>query len=60
MNKAQFVLNLNEDNRILSACYDNEYIDKSLPRVEELPNGDLYEWIYINDEFVYTPILEEV
>lgn len=53
-----YVLNLNEDNRILSACYDNEYIDPSLPRVEQLPNGDLYDYLFIEGEYVYLPIIE--
>lgn len=54
-----FVLNLNEDNRILSACFNNEYIDKSLPRVEELPDGDLYKWLFVNGEYIYSPIVED-
>lgn len=53
-----YVLNLNEDNRILSACFDNEYIDPSLPRVESLPEGDIYDYLYIDGEYIYSPIVE--
>ena len=50
-------LNLNNENRILSACkvlprgnYDG------MPVVEILPEGNICDYLYINDEFVYDPI----
>ena len=52
-------LNLNNENRILSACkvlprgnYEN------MPIVEILPEGNIYDYQYINNEFVYNPILK--
>lgn len=54
MNK--FALNLAEDNRILSACvvlpkgnYDG------MPIVEELPDGDITDYLYIDNQYVYAP-----
>lgn len=50
-----YVLNLAEDNRILSACVcleDFEY--KNI--VDELPDGDITDYKYINGEYVYDPL----
>ena len=50
-------LNLSSDNRVLSACkvlphgnYEN------MPIVESLPVGNLYEYLYINNEFIHNPL----
>ena len=50
-------LNLNSDNRILSACkvlpngnYDN------MPIVNSIPEGNLSDYLYINNEYIHDPI----
>lgn len=50
-----YSLNLSDENRILSACvclegfeYDN--------KVDTLPNGDINDYKYIDDEYVYDPL----
>ena len=52
-----YALNLDADNRILSAClilsignYDG------MPIVNTLPDGDISDYKYINDEYVYDPL----
>ena len=53
-------LNLNEDNRILSACVvlpNGNYDD--MPIVEELPDGNLLDYQYINNEYIYNPLPKE-
>lgn len=50
-----YALNLNEDNRILSATLD-EFAPEEQPRVESLPDGDLYEYKYVDNEFVHDPL----
>lgn len=50
-----YALNLGEDNRILSATYD-EYAPENHPRVETLPDGDISDYKYENGEYVYDPL----
>ena len=50
-----YALNLNENNRILSATYD-QYAPQSQPRVNSLPDGDINDYLYINGEYVYDPL----
>ena len=50
-----YALNLDKDNRILSATYD-QYAPVSQPRVDELPEGDISDYKYVNGEYVYDPI----
>lgn len=53
-----YYLNLNKKtNRILSASllFNGTSMPGSL-EVETLPNGNLYDYLYINREFVYSPI----
>ena len=50
-----YSLNLDKDGRILSACvcldgFEYENI------VDELPDGDITDYKYINDEYVYYPL----
>ena len=50
-----YSLNLDTDNRILSACvcldgFEYENI------VDELPDGDITDYKYINGEYVYDPL----
>ena len=58
----KIALNLSPEGRVLSACkilagqkYNN------MPQVTKLPEGDLYEYLYVNNEFVHQPLeVEEV
>lgn len=54
-----YALNLSEDNRILSVTYD-EYAPKEQPRVETLPEGDVTDYKYIDNEFIYNPLPEVI
>ena len=54
-----YALNLDTDNRILSACtvlpigtYDG------MPIVDTLPEGDITDYKYINNEYVHDPLPE--
>ena len=54
-----YALNLDlETNRILSATIDKYGCDWQ-PRVEELPEGDISNYLYINGEYVYDPLPPE-
>ena len=50
-----YALNLGEDNRILSATYD-QFAPASQPRVEELPEGDISDYKYVDGEYDYDPL----
>lgn len=51
-----FALNLDEsDGRVLSATED-QYGAPGQPRVETLPDGDLYDYRYANGELIYDPL----
>lgn len=50
-------LNLNDENRILSACTvlsNGTY--SGMPIVDSLPSGNLPDYLYIDGEFIYDPI----
>ena len=51
----RYALNLSEDNRILSATFE-PYTAPGQPLVDELPEGDLNDYLYIKGEFVYDPL----
>lgn len=51
-----YALNLNSDNRILSACVVLPSTPASLPRVDALPEGDINDWLFVNGEYVYDPL----
>ena len=51
----KYALNLNEDGRILSATYE-KYAAENMPIVDTLPEGDLYEYIYQNGEYIHDPL----
>ena len=53
----KYALNLAEDNRILSATYE-EYATENTPLVDELPEGDIYEYLYVNGEYIHDPLPE--
>ena len=50
-----YALNLGKDHRILSATYD-QYAPTSQPRVEELPSGNIADYLYVSGEYVYDPL----
>lgn len=52
---SKYALNLDEDGRILSATYEM-YAAPSMPLVEALPDGDITDYKYINNEYVYDPL----
>ena len=51
-----FALNLNTENRILSACIVLPSTPKTMPRVETLPDGNVTDYLYVNGEYVYDPL----
>lgn len=54
----KYALNLNESNRILSICKilpNGDYT--GMPLVDSFPKENLYDYLYINNEFVYDPIV---
>ena len=57
----KYALNLAEDNRILSACVvlPNGNYD-GMPFVDELPEGDISDYLYIDGQYVYDPLPEPV
>lgn len=50
-----YALNLDANGRILSATFD-QYAPLSQPRVNELPDGDISDYLYVGGEYVYDPI----
>lgn len=55
----KYALNLAEDNRILSACVvlENGNYD-GMPLVDELPEGDISNYLYQDGQYVYDPLPE--
>ena len=54
-----YALNLNEEKRILSACIVLENgIYTDMPIVETLPEGNIVDYLYVNGEYVYSPLPE--
>ena len=51
----KYALNLNEDGRILSATYE-QYATERAVLVEELPEGNVTDHLYIDGEYVYAPL----
>lgn len=51
-----YALNLNSDNRILSACVVLPSTPADLPRVDALPEGDINDWLFVDNQFVYDPL----
>ena len=52
---SEYALNLGDDGRILSACICIEgQIYKNV--VDTLPDGDVTDYKYINNEYVYDPL----
>lgn len=51
----KYALNLSDDNRVLSATYE-EYAWDGMPLVDKLPDGDIYEYLYVNGEYIHNPL----
>jgi hypothetical protein len=51
----KYALNLGADGRVLSATYP-KYAPADAVQVEELPEGNLHDYIYRDGAFVYDPI----
>ena len=52
----KYALNLNDDNRILSACVALPNTPADLPRVDTLLEGDVSDWLYQGGKYVYDPL----
>ena len=50
-----YALNLAEDGRVLSVTFD-KYGAEGQPRVTEIPEDDVSNYKYINDEYIYDPL----
>ena len=53
----KYALNLAEDGRILSVTYE-EYAVEGMPIVDELPEGDATNYLYVDGQYVYDPLPE--
>lgn len=52
-----YALNLAEDNRILSATFE-QYATEDMPKAETLPDGDITDYLYVDGQYVYDPLPE--
>ena len=55
METSKYALNLAEDGRILSSTYE-EYASEGMPIVDNLPEGDIANYRYVDGEYVYDPL----
>ena len=51
----KYALNLNEEGRILSATFV-KYAQPKAIKVDELPEGNISDYRYVEGEFIYDPI----
>ena len=51
----KYAINLDENNRILSATFE-AYADKSCIIVNDLPDGNISDYLYQNGEYIYDPL----
>ncbi len=51
----RYALMLGEENRILSVTYE-KYASPVAVLVDELPEGDISDYLYVNGEYVYDPL----
>lgn len=52
-----YALNLDTDNRILSATFE-DYATDDMPKVETLPEGNITDYKYVDGRYVYEPLPE--
>lgn len=56
----KYALNLGDDSRILSACAvlpNGDYSE--MPVVEYLPDGNVYEYLYVDNKYIYSPLQDQ-
>ena len=53
-----YALSIADDGRILHVTKP-EYAPKGAPIVDSLPEGDCYEYRYVNGEFIHDPLPQE-
>ncbi len=51
----KYALNLDTDGRILSATYE-EYAPNGAVLVDELPEGDIADYLYVDGQYVHDPL----
>lgn len=51
-----YALNLDTDNRILSACVVLPSTPDTMTKVDSLPEGNINDYLYVNGKYVYDPI----
>ena len=54
----KYALNLADDGRILSVTFE-KYAPKDAVLVEELPEGNVADYRYVEGEYIYDPIPKE-
>ena len=54
----RYALNLSEDSRILSATFE-KYAPNNAVLVDNLPDGNISDYIYKDGEYIYSPIVIE-
>lgn len=54
----KYALNLAEDGRILSATFE-KHAPEDAVLVDELPEGNIADYLYVGGEYVYDPIQTE-
>ena len=54
----KYALNLEADGRILSVTFE-KYAPKDAVLVEELPEGNVADYRYVEGEYIYDPIPKE-
>jgi hypothetical protein len=52
-----YAVSLDENNRILSATFE-AYADESYVIVNDLPDGNISDYLYQNGEYIYDPLPE--
>ena len=52
----KYALNLAEDGHILSASFYNEFTPKNAVLVDELIEGNIVNYRFVNGEYVYDPL----
>lgn len=53
----KYALNLSSDSRILSATLE-QYASAEQPIVDELPDGNIADYLYVDGTYVYDPLPE--
>ena len=51
----KYALNIAEDGRILFVTYE-QFAWEGMPIVDVLPDGDTYEYRYVDGEFIHDPL----